>query len=59
MPETIRRHIYENPDSIEIGTPGKGGTLKIYGDFFRMDEFKRKLENAKTVRQYAQQQLGL
>ena len=53
------KHIYENPDSIEIGTPSKGGAIKIYGDFNKPVEFKLKIEQAKTIRQYAQEQLGI
>lgn len=34
MTEEIVRHVHENkdsrPDSIEIGTPSKGGVLKVY-----------------------------
>jgi hypothetical protein len=43
----------ENADSIEIGTPGKGGVVKVYGDFNDLEEFRHKLENAKTLRQFA------
>lgn len=28
--EQITRHINDRPDSIEIGTPAKGGAVKIY-----------------------------
>lgn len=59
--ETFQRHINqiinENPDSLEIGTPSKGGAIKIYGDFNKPEEFKRKILKAKEVKQYAQAQL--
>lgn len=28
--ETIHRHINDRPDSVEIGTPAKGGAIKVY-----------------------------
>lgn len=58
MPDETHRHIQENPDSIEIGTPGRGGAVKIYGDFLRTEEFKKKIENAKAIRNYAQSEIG-
>ena len=58
MAETLNRHITDNPDSIEIGTPSKGGAIKVYGDFSKPDDFKKKIDSAKIVREYAQQQLG-
>lgn len=45
-------------DSLEIGTPSKGGAIKIYGDFSKVDEFVAKIENAKRVRERAQELLG-
>lgn len=51
-------HQHDNPDSIEIGTPAKGGGIKVYGDFNNPDDFKRKIRNAKEVKQYAQQELN-
>lgn len=56
MEEHIHRN--ENADSIEIGTPGKGGVVKCYGDFNSPEAFKKKLENAKDVRAKAQELLG-
>jgi len=56
--EQIVRHIHEDkdrrPDSIEIGTPSKGGVVKIY---FNADDPGRACElvdNAMIVRNYAQ-----
>ena len=34
MEESTTKHITENPDSIERGTPAKGGAIKVYGNFF-------------------------
>jgi len=33
-------------DSIEIGTPGKGGCIKVYGDFNDPETFERKITEA-------------
>lgn len=38
MNETTTKHINELPDSVEIGTPSKGGVIKIY---FNADDPKR------------------
>ena len=51
--ENIQKIVNENADSIEIGTPGKGGAIKVYGDFNKIEEFKKKIDNAKEVRKYA------
>jgi len=46
-------HISEDPDSIEVGTPGKGGCIKIYGDFRNVDAFREKVRAAYEIRRYA------
>jgi hypothetical protein len=46
-------HRTENADSIEIGTPSKGGAIKVYGDFTKIDEFKKKIDAAFALRDYA------
>jgi len=46
-------HVSEDPDSIEIGTPGKGGTVKIYGDFRDPEGFRAKIKAAYELRRYA------
>lgn len=51
---TIARHINDNPDSLEIGTPSKGGAIKIYGSFDNPEEFKVKVDKAMEVRLHAQ-----
>jgi hypothetical protein len=53
MEEAIHKSITENPDSIEIGTPSKGGAIKIYGDFNNTEAFKKKIDAAKEVKEYA------
>lgn len=57
--ESTQKVVNENPDSIEIGTPSKGGAIKCYGNFNDADGFKKKLDNAKEVRDYAQANLSL
>ena len=49
---TIRK-ILEGPafqDSIEIGTPGKGGAVKVYGDFGQPEEFEKRIRDAVRLR---------
>jgi len=36
----------ERPDSIEIGTPGKGGAVKVFFDAGDLDEARRRVANA-------------
>ena len=52
-PEIIHKNINENADSFEIGTPGKSGCIKIYGSYDKPEEFKKKIDIAKEVREYA------
>ena len=59
MEESVHKHITENPDSIEIGTPSKGGAIKVYGNFSNKEEFKKKIDAAKEVREYAQANLAI
>jgi len=51
-------HKNENPDSIEIGTPSKGGVIKVYGDFMNLEGFKAKIDNAVEIRSYFNSKLG-
>jgi len=52
--EQTTKHINENPDSLEIGTPSKGGAVKVYGNYAEPDAFKEKIKNAADVKAYAQ-----
>jgi hypothetical protein len=56
--EQIHRQINDAPDSLEIGTPAKGGCIKVYGNFDKPETFKLKIDNAIEVRKYAQEQLN-
>ena len=52
-------HVHRNdsPDSLELGTPSRGGAIKVYGDFNQPDLFKVKIDNAFVVRSYANQKM--
>lgn len=39
-------------DSFTIGTPGKGGSLKVYFDLKNLDETQQKLENFLKLKQW-------
>ena len=54
MEETITRHINDNPDSLEIGTPSKGGAIKIYGNANDLEAFERKVDAMIELRRHAQ-----
>jgi len=53
----LQRVVNESPDSISIGTPGKGGEIKLYGNFADEAAFKAKIDAAKRMREYANAQL--
>ena len=52
--ETTQQLItHENNDSLEIGTPGKGGVIKVFGDFGDKEKFEKKLRTAMEMRDLA------
>lgn len=53
----IHRNIDENKDSIEIGTPSKGGAIKVYGDSKKPDEFMIRIDNMRIVVEHARMRL--
>ena len=53
MNESIQRIVNDNADSLEIGTPSKGGAVKVYGSFARPVEFKQRIDRALEARAYA------
>ena len=57
--ENTQKIVNDNPDSIELGTPSKGGAIKCYGDFNNLDAFKAKLSNAAKLRTHANEVLGV
>ena len=58
MEITTTLHRQEDPDSIEIGTPSKGGAIKVYGNFANKEGFIAKIDNAIEVRAYFNTKLG-
>jgi len=59
MEESTQKHITENPDSIEIGTPSKGGAVKVYGNFAELEAFKKKIDAAAEVKKYANAKIAI
>ena len=49
--------VNKSPDSLEIGTPGRGGVIKVYGDFSNPEQFKLKFEQAIQLKAYANSRL--
>jgi hypothetical protein len=43
----------ELPDSVELGTPSKGGVLKVYFDASKLEDAKQKIDNAAAILEYA------
>lgn len=58
-PQTVTHiHRQEGPlfqDSVEIGTPSKGGALKIYFNAADPEDAKKRVSNAFQVRVFAQE----
>jgi len=57
--EIINIHRTENASSLELGTPSKGGAIKVYFDADKLDDAKRKVDNAIMIRQYANEKIGV
>jgi len=55
---TVHHTVNDYPDSIEIGTPAKGGAIKVYWDARDVVGFKFKIDNMVEIRQHAQLKLG-
>lgn len=51
--------LVKEKDSIELGTPSKGGALKIYLDFNDVASCQKKIMNALEIQQFAQAQIGV
>ena len=57
MPEIITtRTLY--PDSIEIGTPGKGGCIHIFFDSGNLAEAQQRIENVVKIKEFLLAKLG-
>ena len=59
MEENIIKTINESADSLAIGSPTKGGAIKVYGNFNKPEEFKKKIDNAVEVRNYANAKIAI
>ena len=57
---TVKKILEGSPfqDSIEIGTPGKGGAIKIYGDFADPAGFEARIHEAVRLRKLASDMMG-
>ena len=51
--EIIHKNINVDADSIELGSPTKGGKIKVYFDAKDVEDAKKKIDNAKLVLDYA------
>ncbi len=51
--ENNNEDVKENCDSIEIGSPTKEGKLKVYFNSDDVEGAKKKVDNAKEIREYA------
>jgi len=59
MEEQIHRHVNDRPDSITIGTPSKGGEVKIYFNAAASkEETQALIDAAFAARTYAQGKAG-
>lgn len=53
--EQIHRHINDRPDSITIGTPSKGGEVKVYFNAASdVQEIKNLINQALSAREFMQ-----
>lgn len=60
-PPVIHLHKWSGPqylDSIEIGTAGKGGSMKVYFDANDVPGSKKRVDAAVEVRKYAQEAIA-
>jgi len=57
---TVKKILEGSPfqDSLEIGTPGKGGAIKIYGDFADPAGFEARIREAVRLRKTASDMMG-
>ena len=56
--ESVQKIVNESADSIEIGTPSKGGAIKVYGNFSEPETFKSKIDSAILVREYTNKKMN-
>ena len=51
----VIRHVNELPDSIEIGTPSKGGVLKVYFQSADIADAEERVRAANAILKLARQ----
>lgn len=56
--EKAKASVDRKKDSVEVGTPSKGGAMKVYFDASDPDEAKMLVDNAYITREYAQGKLA-
>lgn len=57
--ETTTKIINDSPDSLEIGTPSKGGAIKVYGNATDKEAFVAKIDAMLEIREYASRKMGV
>lgn len=55
----VTKNINVDADSIELGSPTKGGKIKIYFDSTDVVTAKKKIDNAKEVLNYANANISI
>jgi hypothetical protein len=59
MPEDhVHRHINERPDYLIIGTPGKGGEIRVHFDSGDLNDACRRVDVAVQVREHMLERLA-
>jgi hypothetical protein len=52
--KSIESHVMVRPDSLELGTPSKGGVLKVYFDSGDPVDSERRIREAFRLKEIAQ-----
>ena len=52
--KSIESHVMVRPDSLELGTPSKGGVLKVYFDSGDPIDSERRIREAFRLKEIAQ-----
>ena len=55
--EKARASVDRRTDSVEVGTPSKGGALKVYFDAANPAEARQLVDEAIAIREYAQSKI--
>jgi hypothetical protein len=57
--QVISQEIKQRQDSLEIGTPSKGGAVKVYFDCDDTEEAKKLITNAMELRDFGEKLYSL